>query len=223
MRIVFVGACERVLYAAKELREKGYEIIIIEKDEEKVKTLSEEIDCGWIRGDGSNPEILQETKPESVDFLFGFTDTDQTNILIGLLGKSLKFKEVVVIIRNTAFEKICQELGLENVFVPSQKIGNAIVGFIEKGETTEIRDYIKGDRDLFKLVIDEENTKPIKELDLPSSSEALGFYRDEQFHFVDEDSAFKKDDELILLIHKDDRKNLEKKFFGKKSFPKSHE
>lgn len=212
MRIVFVGACDRVLHATKKLIKRGHEVIIIESDKEKVEHLSDELDCGLMLGDGSNPKVLQETKPQSVDFLFGFTNSDQNNILIGLVGKSIGFKEVVVVINDNSYEPICQELGLDNVFQPAQKAGNAIVNFIERGDTSEVRDYIKGDGELFKIVISEKFAGDLDGLSLPSNARPICFYRDGDFQFFNENTQLKHKDELVLLVKKSEIEGLEKKF-----------
>jgi len=123
MRAVFIGAGALSVAAANLLRDKGEEVVIIEQDKERIDALSEEIDCGFLHGDGSKPAILREADPAGTDVLFALTGNDQANILASLVGRSLGFKHVVTKIEDPELEHICKELGLEDVIVPSRTIG----------------------------------------------------------------------------------------------------
>jgi trk system potassium uptake protein TrkA len=92
MRTVFIGAGEVSIETAKALVKKGHEVIIIETDKAKIDELSEEMDCSFLQGDGSRPDILREVNPEQTDFLFCLTDSDQANLIASLVGRSLVFK-----------------------------------------------------------------------------------------------------------------------------------
>ncbi|MCH9627102.1 MAG: Trk system potassium uptake protein TrkA [Chlamydiales bacterium] len=199
MRIVFVGAGKEVLSAVKILTENSHEVIIIEEDKDKVDSLQDQFDCGFICGDGSNPDLLQETNPQSVDTLFAISDSDQDNIITGLIGESLQFKRVVVSIRNDAYAKICTELGLENVIIPSQTVGKSLVKLAHNENSTELKDYIKGEVELFKMVISKKEEGPIYDLKLPKDAKPICLYRGDTPYFTSDESELKENDELIIL------------------------
>jgi trk system potassium uptake protein TrkA len=123
MRAVFIGAGSLAVMTAKLIRERGEEVVIIEQDKERIDALAEQIDCGFLHGDGSKPAMLREADPEHTDVLFALTGNDQANILASLVGRSLGFKRVVTKIDDFEFEHICRELGLEDVIVPSRTVG----------------------------------------------------------------------------------------------------
>jgi trk system potassium uptake protein TrkA len=123
MRAVFIGAGALSVAAAKLLRDKGEEVVIIEQDKERIDALTEEIDCGFLHGDGSKPAMLREANPEGTQVLFALTGNDQANILASLVGRSLGFKRVVTKIEDPELEHLCKELGLEDLIVPSRTIG----------------------------------------------------------------------------------------------------
>lgn len=212
MRIVFTGGGNQTVQAVKLLSKKEHDIIVIEKDEKKIEQLRDQLDCSLLEGDGSNPEILQETNPQTVDFLFALTDSDPDNILTGLVGKSLGFKSVVVSVRNTLYEKVCVELGLENTIIPSRTIGNFLVDFIEFQDAPELKDYFKGEAHLFRFFIEEKSPKTVEKMALPSNSKVICFYREDKFHLISDDVNFQDQDEVIILTEKKEISNLEDKF-----------
>ena len=123
MRAVFIGAGSLAMVTAKLIRERGEEVVIIEQDKERIDALADELDCGFLHGDGSKPAMLREANPEGTDVLFALTGNDQANILASLVGRSLGFKRVVTKIDDHEFEHICKELGLEDVIVPTRTVG----------------------------------------------------------------------------------------------------
>ena len=60
MRIAIVGASSAGVSTARLLIEHKHDVVIIEKDKARIDELSEELDCGFLHGDGSRPRILKE-------------------------------------------------------------------------------------------------------------------------------------------------------------------
>jgi trk system potassium uptake protein TrkA len=110
MRTVFVGAGKVSIETARALIKKGHEVIIIETDQAKITALSEEMDCSFLLGDGSRPNVLREVNPPRTDFLFCLSNSDQANLIASLVGRSLGFRRVVTSIGDPQFESICHEL-----------------------------------------------------------------------------------------------------------------
>ncbi len=84
MRTAFVGAGKVSVETAKALIKKGHEVVIIETDNAKIDELSDEMDCSFLHGDGSQPNLLREVNPEQTDFLFCLTSSDQDNVIASL-------------------------------------------------------------------------------------------------------------------------------------------
>ena len=60
MRMVFVGSSKLTLATVHLLIRRGHELILIERDKDRIESLAEELDCGFLHGDGSKPTILRE-------------------------------------------------------------------------------------------------------------------------------------------------------------------
>ena len=52
MRAVLIGAGELTSMTAHQLLDNHFEVVIIEKDKERIDELSAELDAGFIHGDG---------------------------------------------------------------------------------------------------------------------------------------------------------------------------
>jgi len=216
MRIAFVGAGELTVRTAESILARGHEVVIIESQKEIIDTLSEEMDCGFLHGDGSNPSILQEAGPDQTDILFCLTDSDQVNLIASLVGRSLGFHRVITSIQEPEFEGICQELGLTDTIIPSRTISRYLADMVEGKDILELSTLIKEDARFFSFVA-ETNLGRVYELDLPAGARVICFYRDGQFSLVDDETRLKKKDEIIVLTHSEHISELEQRWHPKQA------
>jgi len=201
MRVAFVGAGEVGICTAEALIKKGHEVVIIESSREKIDELSKDMDCSFLQGDGSRPDILRELNPAQTDILFCLTDSDQANLIAGLVGRSLGFSRVVISIADSQFETICLELGLKDTIVPSRTISRYLEDMVEGSENVELSNVIKDEARFFSLIAREEDAVTPEELDLPAEARAICYYRDGKFMHAGADTKFAKGDEIIILTH----------------------
>jgi trk/ktr system potassium uptake protein len=201
MRTVFVGAGRVSIETAKGLIKKGHEVVIIETDKAKIDELSEEMDCSFLQGDGSQPNLLREVNPAQTDFLFCFTDSDQANVIASLVGRSLGFKRVVTSIGDPQFEGICQELGLKDTIIPSRTISRYLEDLVGGGENVELSTIIKDEARFFIWIAKEEEAVAVKDLKLPAEAKVICYYREGKFSQADEGTTLHPGDEVVILTH----------------------
>ena len=201
MRTVFVGAGEVSIGTAKALIKKGHEVVIIETDKAKIDELSEEMDCSFLQGDGSQPNILREVNPAQTDFLYCLTDSDQANVIASLVGRSLGFKRVVTRIGDPQFEVICHELGLKDTIIPSRTISRYLGDMVGGTENVDLSAVLKDEARFFTLTAKEEDAVAAKDLKLPADAKVICYYRDGKFSHADEETTFRIGDEVVILTH----------------------
>ena len=201
MRTVFVGAGKVSIGTAKALIKKGHEVVIIETDKARIDELSEEMDCSFLHGDGSQPNILREVGPAQTDVLYCLTGSDQDNVIASLVGRSLGFKRIVTSIGDPQFEGICHELGLKDTIIPSRTISRYLEDMVGGTESIDFSAVIKEEARFFTFTAKEENAVPVKELKLPSEARAVCFYREGRFALADEGTKLQKGDEVVVLTH----------------------
>jgi len=208
MRAVFVGAGSLVVKTAHLLLGRGHEVVIVERDKERIDALSQELDCGFLHGDGSKPAILREADPGQTDVLYCLTNNDQANIIASLVGRSLGFGRVVTKIEDPEFEHICIELGLENTIIPARTIGRYLADMFEGKDPLELSTMIRDEARAFSFVARKEDEMRIDELELPKSSRVICIYRNDKFLLADGDTALKTGDEVVIITHRDNLATL---------------
>jgi trk system potassium uptake protein TrkA len=206
MRIVITGAGEISVRTAELLIKRKWEVVIIESDLELIEVLEDKLDCGFLHGDGTDPNILREADPKSSDILMCLTNSDQGNIISSLLGRSLGFDRVVTRIENPEYETICRELELEDLVIPSRTTGLHLADLARDRDCTDFSSYLKDEARLFRFVAGEEDCGKVSDLDLPENCRLICCYRDEKFLLIGDEDKIQKDDEIVLLT---DSNNLE--------------
>ncbi len=201
MRVVFLGASSLAIMTANELLKKSHEVIIVEKDKGLIDALSNELDCGFVYGDGSKPAILGETDPKDVDYLFCLTGNDQANIISSLVGRSLGFKRIITKIEDPEFEHICLELGLTDTIIPDQTTGRYLADMVEGHDLLALSALIKDEARVFSFAVQTATETVINSLQLPDECQIICIYRDGKFKIPNADFSFKVDDEIIILTH----------------------
>jgi trk system potassium uptake protein TrkA len=91
LRVVIVGGQHVGYHAARHLSERGHDIVIIEKDRDRVAFLSEQYDATIIQGDGGRQSILRQADLGRSDVLAALTGYGaMTNIGICTMAADLE-------------------------------------------------------------------------------------------------------------------------------------
>ena len=213
MRFVFVGSGSLAVLTGRMLAERGHEVVILERDRAMIDALQEELDVGFIHGDGTRPAILREADPEATDLLFCLTHDDQANIIASLVARSLGYRRVVTKIEDPELEHICVELGLADSLVPMHTVGRYLADMAEGQDIIEISDILRGEARIYSFRVREEQAVPLADLDLPTAARAICVYRNgEDFLFAEPDTRLRVDDEVVILARGGALKTLRERF-----------
>jgi trk system potassium uptake protein TrkA len=216
MRIVFSGTDPITVISAKRLAELGHEVIIIEPDKAKIDRLSEQIDCSFLNGDASMPAVISQTDPKKSDFLFCLSENDQMNIITSLLGRSMGFKRVVTSVSDADLEKLCNELGLVDTIVPARTISRHLENMVRGLDDIELSTLLKGDARFFTFTAQKADKIIAGEMALPEKARVIFYYRDNEFNLADNDTKFRKGDEIVILTHSRNLAELRKRWSPEK-------
>lgn len=86
MRIIIIGAGEVGYNIADILSKEGNDVVIIDKNEEQLRMVSENLDVQAIFGSGSSPHILKEAGLDRSDMIVAVTDSDEINMIACMLA-----------------------------------------------------------------------------------------------------------------------------------------
>jgi trk system potassium uptake protein TrkA len=213
MRFVFIGSGTLTALTVRMLVQRGHEVVIIERDPEVIDAQRDELDVGFIHGDGTRPAILREADPESTDMLFCLTRDDQSNIIGSLVAHSLGFSRVVTKIDDPELEHICVELGLADSLVPMHTVGRYLADLAEGQDIIELSDILRGDARIFSFAVSDTEARTLEALVLPHNARAICIYRNgNELNFAAPETLLTPGDEVVVLTHAEGLKELRERF-----------
>ena len=89
MKIIIVGAGEVGYHISQKLSEENQDVFLIDKDPEKIRRITENLDVQAILGSGTSPKTLRDAGIKEAEMLVAATDSDEVNLFACLLAKNL--------------------------------------------------------------------------------------------------------------------------------------
>jgi trk system potassium uptake protein len=117
---VVIGAGRVGSAVAKGLAADGWDVTVVDEDEDALGRLGQGWRGGFVVGHGMDVSVLDRARVSEADAAVVATDGDNTNIVIGqVLQKRYEIEMVVVRVLDPARAKLYAERGM-NVVCPTQ-------------------------------------------------------------------------------------------------------
>ena len=81
MKVIIVGAGEVGFHIAGRLALENKDVVLIDKDMDSIRRVTDHIDVQTIHGSGSSPAVLDEAGIRGAEILLAVTDSDETNLV----------------------------------------------------------------------------------------------------------------------------------------------
>jgi len=214
MRVIIVGAGEVGYQIAKFLSTENVEVVIIDKDKNKVSRINEELDVAVIEGEGGSPSVLQEAGAADCDILLAVTDMDETNMISCLVAKTMfNIPRSVARIRNLEYfsnRVLLNALGINPAISPEIEAAKAVIRLIEVPFAADVEDFEDGRVKVIGFRIPQDSKligKALKNLNLTKPKVLIGaIQRGDKVIIPSGNDTLKKNDIIYLPVK---RENIE--------------
>jgi trk system potassium uptake protein TrkA len=204
MRVIITGASELGKHLARNLVQRGNEVIVIEREAKYAKELAESLDCTIINGEGTRPDILEKAEINKADAIVACTDHDQDNILIGLIARNNKVPKIVLRIHDDQFLVVAKQLGFNDLINPSQIASTIISDTLRGVDTIELSCLVRGGVQFMSvLATTGQVNQRLNEVTLPPKSAFIGIYRGDKFILYGEYPMIRQGDEVVIVTTSD--------------------
>ena len=89
MKIVIVGAGEVGFHIASHLTLENKEVVVIDKNADAIRRVSDNLDVQVVQGSGSSPVVLEEAGIRDAEIILAVTDSDEVNLVACLVANML--------------------------------------------------------------------------------------------------------------------------------------
>lgn len=147
MRIVIIGAGNAGRTLAARLGEEKHDIVVIDRDADKLASVQAQLDIQTIQGSGTDPDILEQADIDHADLVVAVTNRDEVNILAcalaNLAGVPMKVARVTSCRPYKAgTEYDLKKLGIDLVVSQKEECAEEIYKILRMPGTTEAVDML---------------------------------------------------------------------------------
>lgn len=129
--VLIAGGGDITHYLCQILEKDGIRITVIEKDEERVESLTDRFsDVNVIYADAINQEVLMQENINRAEAFVSLTNLDEENILLSLFAKSVTEGKVVTKINRIDFDSVIGHLDLDTIIYPKNLTSDYIVRYV---------------------------------------------------------------------------------------------
>ena len=160
MKIIIAGAGEVGTYIAHMLATEEQDTYLIDNNKKRLDKAKQHNDIIGIEGDATSVAVLIESGVKSCDLLIAATSSEETNLLVCIIGKKLGAKRTISRISN--FEEIgsnmrtlYKEIGIDHVISPVEIAAKEIHQLIKHEAFLDNYDFEGGKLSVFSIQLAE--------------------------------------------------------------------
>lgn len=140
MYVIIVGAGDIGTPLTEIATNAGYEVVVVEKDQQKAEAIAREFDCLVVNADATVKETLEELETDRADAIVTTTDHDATNVMVSMLAKELEIPIVVSVVHNPEHKNLFRQIGVNTMENPQRLIAESLFRSVER---PSIVDYMR--------------------------------------------------------------------------------
>ena len=176
MKIVIVGAGDVGKYLCKVLSEDGHSITLIEKDDDTISEVEENMDVRVIKGNGASAKFLSMAQVQTCDYLIAMTQHDQLNIVSCSIGGKLGARKTIARVHDFVYTdaenfNYQRHFDLDILINPEALTAVELAKHIRNPARFAVEDFARGQVELQEIEVSENakvTNKMLKDLALPT-------------------------------------------------------
>jgi len=187
--------------------ERHYQVKIIERNEERARQISEDLERTIVlRGDASDEELLLDENIENTDVFCALTNEDEANILSAMLAKRLGAHRVMALINRLSYVDLVESGSIDIAISPQQATISGLLTHVRRGDVVVAHSLRRGAAEAIEAVAhgDTRNSKVvgrrIEEIKLPAGTSIGAIVRGEQVMMAHHDTIIEPEDHVIMFL-----------------------
>jgi trk system potassium uptake protein TrkA len=203
MYIVIVGAGKVGYFLAKRLCQNKHGVSVVEKDKTICEEIAKELEVLVIRGDGCDPQILEQAGAARADVVAAVTGDDEDNLIICQLAKErFGVQRTVGRVNNPQNEQTFSELGVDIPMNSTEVIAKIIEEEISFSDFVSLLSFKRGKLAIVRVDLPKDSPvidKQVKDIQWPENSVLLSILRREDVIVPRGDTVLRAGDDVIAL------------------------
>ena len=204
--VLVVGGSAIGYHVARLLEERGLNPRLIERDHERARELAEKLpETTVLENDATDREFLLREHVAEVDVAVAALESDEKNLLAGLLTKRLGADRSVAIVEEGSYVPLFEAVGIDVAVNPREAIAEEITRFTRERHTENVAVIASDRAEVMEIEVDADSVlvdRPIREsvADLPKGVVVGAITRDGAYAQPRGDTTIHADDHVVLFV-----------------------
>ncbi len=202
MDIMIAGA-GTVGYSLAQTLSYTHNVIVIDKDINKLNKLDEDIDILTLHGDIENPKNYQALSLESIDLFIAVTDSDEANLLSTLIIEDVvEVKRKIIRLKNDGFltSHILEKLSIDYAVFPDITTANKVKSLLAFPRANNVKSFHQTKDKLVSIrVQNEADISYTVEMLNNENVSIVGIEREKSFFIPSDDTAIEAEDLVYMF------------------------
>src|SRR5215211_5117564 len=212
MYVIVVGGGKVGYYLTKTLVSEGYEVLLIERDPDKVQTFVERFGAVVVAGDGAEAATLAAAGAARANVVIAVTGEDEDNLVICQMARQ-KFHvgRTIARVNNPKNEKLFRLLGIDVTVSQTNYILNLIEQAIPERSFVHLLSLRHSDLAVIEATVDESSPvarQAIGEIALPANCVIVAIARGPHLIIPNPTTTIEAGDDIIAVAHRDHEDEL---------------
>ncbi len=161
LKIIIVGCGKVGQTLLDRLSKENHDIIIIDKNQSTLDTLTNMYDIMGIKGNGASYNVQMEAGIEDADLLIAVTGSDELNLLCCTIAKQVADCAAIARVRTPDYSREVQylqeKLGLAMIINPEYEAAREIASILALPNTLEVNSFAHGQAEMIEFDIHAKN------------------------------------------------------------------
>jgi trk system potassium uptake protein TrkA len=189
---------------------------IIEKDDRRAAFIAERLRRTIVlNGSGLDRDVLAEAGITEAEALVALTDSDQTNLLAGVIGKREGARRSMILTNEAEYGSLSQSVGIDRFIDPRATTISTILQHVRRGRIKSVYSILDGQAEIVDAVALETSSlvgSPLAEAELPSGVVLGAIVRGGEVVLPNARTVVRANDRVVLLAMRDAVREVEKMF-----------
>ncbi len=219
MKVAICGGGSVGTTIARDLRESGHEVLVLERDPDIVERRRKELDVTWIAADACEVASLDAAGLATVDVVVAATGDDEDNLVISLLAKQeFAVPRVVARVNHSKNQWLFNEGWGVDISVSTPQLITAIVEeAVSVGSLVRLLQFEGGAAHLVEVTLAPESPAvaiPIAALGIPREAAIVAIVRDDRLVVPRAETVLQSGDEVLVVVTQDAEPEVRKVLVG---------
>ncbi len=206
MKSIIIGGGKIGYNLLRTLKDRGYNVTLVEIDEEICRKIAEDIDTDIICGDGTNLDVLTDAGIHNADIIAAVTGNDEENLVVCQIAKKgFNIGKSIARINNPKNIPMFKALGVDQTVCSTEVIADLIEYEFDRDVCKIVQTFDRGAMILVEVTVKEGNhwiNQYVKDMVLPSECVIASILRGDKAIFPRGDTQIQNGDNIHIITNR---------------------